>query len=87
MSFREAHGCVGRAVSHGIAENKELHELDLDVLKTFSERIEGDVFSILTPEEMVNRRLSAGGTATSLVRDAIKTAETELIKESGNLKP
>ena len=87
MSFREAHGCVGRAVSHAIAENKELHELDLDVLKTFSERIEGDVFSILTPEAMVNRRLSAGGTATSLVRDAIKTAETELIKESGNLKP
>jgi argininosuccinate lyase len=87
MSFREAHGCVGRAVSHAIAENKELHELDLDVLKTFSERIEGDVFSILTPEAMVNRRLSAGGTATSLVRDAIKTAETELIKASGNLKP
>ena len=87
MSFREAHGCVGRAVSHAIAENKELHELDLDVLKTFSERIGGDVFSILTSEAMVNRRLSAGGTATSLVRDAIKTAETELIKESGNLKP
>jgi len=82
MSFREAHGCVGRAVSHAIAESKELHELDLDVLKTFSERIEGDVFSILTPEAMVNRRLSAGGTATSLVRDAIKTAGTELIKES-----
>jgi argininosuccinate lyase len=82
MSFREAHGCVGGAVSHAIAENKELHELDLDMLKTFSERIEGDVFSILTPEAMVNRRLSAGGTATSLVRDAIKAAETELVKES-----
>ena len=87
MSFREAHGCVGRAVSHAIAENQELHELDLEVLKTFSERIEGDVFSILTPEEMVNRRRSSGGTATSLVREAIQSAETELIEESGNLKP
>mgnify|MGYP000150124706 CR=1 FL=1 len=37
MPFREAHGCVGKAVSYGLNQKKELHELSLDELRTFSD--------------------------------------------------
>jgi argininosuccinate lyase len=81
MSFREAHHCVGKAVGHALSEKKELHELSLVQLQSFSPLIKENVFHVLTPEMMVDRRTSAGGTAKSNVSNAIKAAEKKLSDE------
>ncbi len=81
IPFRSAHKCAGKAVSYAIKKNKEIHELTVDDLKTFSSKIKEDVFDALTLENMINKRVSTGGTATANVCDAINTAEKEIEKE------
>ncbi|MBW2407964.1 MAG: argininosuccinate lyase [Deltaproteobacteria bacterium] len=78
MPFRQAHGCVGEAVAYALRNNKELHELTLKELKSFSSHIKKDVFKILTTDQMINRRKTIGGTASECVKAAIKEAEKEL---------
>jgi argininosuccinate lyase len=84
MRFRQAHSCVGKAVGYAMSKNKELHELSLKELKSFSARIEEDVYPMLTPEQMINRRKSFGGTATENVLDAVARAERTLAEEIEN---
>jgi argininosuccinate lyase len=78
MPFRTAHHVVGQAVGYALAHKKELHDLSLDELKSFSALIQGDVFEILSTEAMIDRRRSAGGTATENVRAAIAVARAAL---------
>jgi argininosuccinate lyase len=78
MPFREAHGCAGKAVGYAAKSGKELHELSLKELKSFSSLIEKDIFVYLSIEQMINRRKSFGGTATENVLAAIANAEKEL---------
>lgn len=80
MPFRQAHGCVGEAVAYASNKKKELHELTLKELKSFSSRFKKDIFNILGTEQMINRRKSIGGTALECVRAAINKAEKELAK-------
>ncbi len=81
MPFREAHNCVGKAVSYALDKRKELHELTLKELKSFSSLIKDDIFSYLTTEQVINRRKSFGGTATENVKAAINAAEKELDRQ------
>jgi len=78
MPFRQAHTCAGKAVSYALDKDKELHELTLKELKTFSSLIKKDVFNILSIDQMINRRKSFGGTARENVMAAIKEAEKSL---------
>ena len=78
MPFRQAHGCVGEAVAYASNKKKELHELTLKELKSFSSHFKKDIFNILGTEQMINRRKSIGGTALECVREAIHKAEKEL---------
>ncbi len=78
MAFRQAHGCVGKAVAYASSKKKELHELTLEELKSFSSHIKKDIFDILTTEQMINRRKSIGGTALENVKDAIDRAEKDI---------
>jgi argininosuccinate lyase len=82
MPFRQAHSCVGNAVSYALNQEKELQELTLKELKSFSSLINKDVFNVLTTEKMINRRTSFGGTATENVKAAIEAAEKSLDEES-----
>ena len=81
IPFREAHACVGRAVVHALEENKELHALSLTELKSFCDLIEADVYDLLTPEQMVKRRKSWGGTAPQRVAAAMAEAQKRLAQE------
>ena len=81
IPFREAHACVGKAVNYAIGKGKELHQLDLEELKTFSNKIEKNLFAFLETRAMVDRRKSFGGTATENVKAAIQFAEKELKNE------
>lgn len=78
MPFRQAHGCVGEAVAYASSKKKELHELTLKELKSFSSHFKKDIFKILTTDQMISRRKSIGGTASKCVKAEIKKAEKDL---------
>jgi argininosuccinate lyase len=84
LAFRKAHDCVGKAVGFALSKGKELHELSLDELQQFSPLINADLFDHLTLEAMVDRRTSAGGTASENVMAAIEEAEADLEAEDGD---
>jgi argininosuccinate lyase len=78
MPFRQAHTCAGKAVSYALDKDKELHELTLEELKSFSTLIEEDIFNILSTKQMIKRRKSFGGTAKENVMAAMQEAEKSL---------
>ena len=81
MPFRQAHGCVGKAVSYALEKKKELNELTLKELRAFSSLIEEDIFGILETRQMIDRRKSFGGTATENVLSAVAAARKGLAEE------
>ena len=85
VPFREAHSCAGQAVAYAIEKGLELHELTLKELKQFSPKIKQEVFKLLEPESVVDRRTSFGGTATDNVLAAVAAAEKELEMDLDNL--
>lgn len=78
IAFRDAHEIVGKAVGHGVNNGKDLSEMSLVELQAFDQRIEEDVFDVLTLEGSVAARDHLGGTAPSQVRHAIGNAKKEL---------
>jgi len=78
VPFRQAHEIVGKAVAYALGKGKELHELSLKELQSFSSVIQDEIFDHLTLEHMISRRLSAGGTAQQNVKAAIARAQKEL---------
>ena len=76
LPFRDAHEVVGKSVAFGIAQNKDLSELTLEQLQSFSELIEQDVFEVLTLEGSLNARDHLGGTAPRQVLIAAGTARS-----------
>jgi argininosuccinate lyase len=85
MSFRQAHRLVGEAVSFALGKQKELHELTLDELQSFSPLIRRDIFSKLSIQQMVDRRACYGGTATATVKKAVAAAEKQLKQKKTHL--
>ncbi|MEM8593931.1 MAG: argininosuccinate lyase [Pseudomonadota bacterium] len=74
MPFRDAHDVVGQAVSYAIQEERDLAQLSLKELQAFSDKIEADVFKVLTLEGSVAARNHLGGTAPKRVKAASKKA-------------
>jgi argininosuccinate lyase len=85
LAFREAHHLVGEAVNFALAHKKELYQLSLAQLQSFSALIGDDVFSFLQTRQMVERRTSSGGTAGKNVRLAIAAAEKNLDSKKDSL--
>ncbi len=81
VPFRQAHACVGKAVSYALAKNKELNQLTLEELQQFESDICEDIFDYLTLEKMIQRRLSEGGTSPDNVKRAIDAAKIALEQE------
>ena len=78
VPFREAHRLAGEAVSFALEKKKELHELTLEQLQSFSAHIRQDIFSCLAPRQMIEQRTSYGGTSSKMVARAIAAAEKQL---------
>ena len=74
LPFRDAHEVVGASVAFGIEQKKDLAELSLTELQSFSDLISDDVFDVLTLEGSVAARDHIGGTAPSQVRSACEAA-------------
>ena len=78
VAFRDAHEVVGRAVRRGLDSGRDLAELPLEELREFSDRIESDVYDVLTLEGSVASRDHFGGTAPARVREAAARARQRL---------
>ena len=78
LPFRDAHDVVGKAVAHGIKENKDLSEFTLDELHAFNTSIESDVFDAISLEGSVNSRNHTGGTSPKQILNAIKVGRNSI---------
>ena len=78
LPFRDAHEVVGKTVSLGISQGKDLAELSLQELQSESALIDEDVFDVLTLEGSVAARDHLGGTAPNQVAAAAKAAREAL---------
>lgn len=80
VPFRDAHEVVGKAVRLGVDSGRDLAEMSLEELQGFSDRIEADVFAVLTLEGSVAARDHLGGTAPQQVHAAVVRARQWLKK-------
>lgn len=78
VAFRDSHEIVGKAVSYGVAQQKDLADMSLAELQQFSPMITDDVFAVLTLEGSVNARNHLGGTAPTQVKAAVQRAKAKL---------
>jgi len=74
VPFRDAHEVVGKAVRLGVDTKRDLAEMSLQELQSFSDKIQQDVFEVLTLEGSVASRDHLGGTAPAQVRAAAARA-------------
>ncbi len=78
VPFREAHAITGRVVRASLDQGRELTDLSLEELRSFSDRIEKDVLRRLTVEAAIDRKAQVGGTARQRVEQRIKELERAL---------
>ena len=78
LAFRDAHEIVGLAVRLGVETKRDLSEISLTELQTFSPLISEEVFVVLSLEGSVAARSHIGGTAPETVKVAIATARQNL---------
>ena len=78
LAFRDAHEVVGTAVQLAESSGRELDSLSLEELRGVSDRINEDVFEILTLEGSLHSRNHIGGTAPDQVRLAAAQARQVL---------
>jgi argininosuccinate lyase len=78
VPFREAHEIVGRIVVKAMERSVELNDLTLEQLRSFSNRIEEDIFSALTLQKTLSTKAQTGGTAPERVAEALGAARLKL---------
>ena len=71
VPFRDAHGIIGRLVLYCIDKNKSIEELDIDELRTFSDKFEPDVYDAISLKTCVEKRLTFGAPGPSMMKDVI----------------
>ncbi|OEH91839.1 argininosuccinate lyase [Bacillus solimangrovi] len=79
MPFREAHEVVGKLVYTCIQKHIYLLDLPFEEYKSGSELFEEDVYDVLEPQIVVQRRESLGGTGFAQVKKAIIEARKTLV--------
>ncbi len=78
VPFRQAHEIVGRVVMKAIDQQRELNELSLEELRSFSPLVEDDVFAALSLEATLATKSQVGGTAPERVAEALTAARRRL---------
>ncbi|HVF47023.1 MAG TPA: argininosuccinate lyase [Pyrinomonadaceae bacterium] len=78
VPFRTAHETVGRAVLNAIGKGKELHELDIEELRSVSPVIDVDVVDSLSLDATLAAKNQTGGTSPERVAEALAAAKVYL---------
>jgi argininosuccinate lyase len=86
VASRHAHGFVGKAVQVCVERGCELHELQLDELRTISPCFDHDFYEALKLASVLAAHDVAGGTAPGRVRNAIQITRkrTESLREEAH---
>jgi len=80
LAFRDAHHITGRIVLRAIKENVPLENLNLNILKTYCNNIDNDVYGYLTLESILKKRNSKGGVSFQQVKYAIENVTKDFDK-------
>ena len=80
MPFRSAYKIVGQIVAECISKGCVLEGLPLEEYKKYTDIFEADLFSEISLETCVSKRISAGGTSVSSVEEQIAYVKKELAK-------
>ncbi len=78
MPFRTAYKTVGAIVAKCISEGKTLDEIPLDEYKGISELFDSDLYTEISLESCVAKRISKGGTGYASVNEQISYVEEQL---------
>ena len=78
IPFRDSHEVVGKAVRFGVENKLDLSEMSLQQLQQFSDKIEEDIFEVLTLDGSVNARNHTGGTSPTQVLHQVAIAQQRL---------
>jgi argininosuccinate lyase len=78
LPFRDAHEAVSLSVRYAVDQKKDLAELSLVELQSFSPLVAEDVFGVLTPEGSLASRDHLGGTAPAQVKAAVAAHRARL---------
>lgn len=78
IPFRESHEIVGKLVLSCINKGIYLKDLPLPEFKAASSVIEEDIYGILSPKVVVNRRISYGSTGTESVKQQLEVAKNHM---------
>jgi argininosuccinate lyase len=78
VPFRDAHEVVGKVVMHAIESNKELDQLSLAELQSFSTLIAEDVHIALSLQQTLTSKSQTGGTSPASVSTALAQARESL---------
>src|SRR6266571_1747292 len=81
VPFRTAHAMVGRIVRDRLDRGKDLADITLDELRSFSPAFEKDALDVLSVEGALERKLQIGGTARKRVEGRLKVLQKELRAE------
>ncbi|HHW31668.1 MAG TPA: argininosuccinate lyase [Clostridiaceae bacterium] len=73
IPFRSAHEIVGKMVFYCIQQQKAIEELSLDELKSFSDKIDHDIYEEISLEKCVSSRNVPGGPAGNRVKETIES--------------
>lgn len=76
--FRMAHHNTGKLVAYAEKRGKSIGALSLWELKKFSNKIDDDIYGVISPEESIKAKDIFGGTAPKQVTLAIKNAKAKL---------
>ena len=73
VPFREAHETIGRLVRFGVDNGRELTQLSLNELRSFSAHFDADALTMLTVDAAIDRKALVGGTARKRVAQGLTT--------------
>ncbi len=74
IPFRSAHEIIGKMVLYCIEKNMAIDEMSLEEFKSFSDKIQEDVYTEISLEKCVSGRNLPGGPAAETVLKAIQVA-------------
>lgn len=84
VTFRDAHGIIGKLVLYCIEKNTSIDALSLNELKEISDKFEDDIYDAVSLKTCVNKRLTIGAPGPEAMRKVIEQnkkylAENEII--------
>ncbi len=76
IPFRSAHEIIGKMVLYCIENNKAIDDMTMDEFKSFSDKIQEDVYTEISLEKCVSGRKLVGGPARETEQKAIENAKS-----------